>query len=87
MSKIVGIQKSEGEYEGHPYSNYRIFTLEDFSQNAEGCFGNYVKQYTAKKELLDRWMSEKKITPSQLIGMNCKMYFDDHGKVSLIQQA
>ena len=87
MSQIIGIQKSEGEFEGHPYSNYRIFTKEDFNPNAEGCIGNYVKTFTAKRELLDKWLAENKLSLSSLIGVKCKMYFDEHGKVSYIQLA
>ena len=87
MSKIIGVQKSVGEYEGYPYSNYRIFCVESFNPNAKDVLGNWCKTYTAKTEIVDRWMAEKKLSLQNLIGMNVEMFFDDHGKVSLIQQA
>ena len=87
MAKIIGVQKSVGDFNGHPYSNYRITCSEEYAETAKDCYGSTAKVYTGKTELLDKWMANNNLDPKSLIGLNVEMYFDPNGKISLIQLA
>lgn len=81
MSKIVGIQKQEGVFEGHPYCNYSFTCLEAYSNNILNAYGNYAKVYKGKVDVLDKWLIENKIDLKSLIGQNVKFLFDDKSKI------
>lgn len=86
MSKIAGVQKCVGEYQGFPYSIYRITVLDKYSEKREDCCGEHAKMYKCKTALLDGWMAQNKVASLQnLLGMNLNFFFDEWGNVNQIQ--
>ena len=81
MAKIVGIQKQEGVYEGHPYCNYSFTCQENYSDKIPNAYGAYAKVYKGKCEVLDQVLRDLKIDVKSLLGQNVTFLFDERGKV------
>lgn len=81
MAKIIGIQKQEGVYEGHPYCNYSFTCYEQYSDKIPNSYGGYAKVFKGKCEVLDQWFAQHNIDVKSLLGQTASFMFDDRGKV------
>lgn len=81
MAKIIGIQKQEGVYEGHPYCNYSFTCYEAYSDKIPNSYGGYVRVHKGKCDVLDQWLKANNLDIQKLLGQNASFMFDDRGKV------
>lgn len=80
--RIVGVQHMVGEYEGKPFDNYRIYTVDQDRQNQEtyGVCPMYTK---VKASVLHQVVAPDKI--NKLIDKNVMFYFDAYKNVVKVE--
>lgn len=82
--KVVGIQRSQGEFEGYPYDNYVLFVTDaDIKGLIAGICPRTIKvKATKMQEILDQ-LNMNKI--DALMNKNIIPYYDAYKKVCKIE--
>ena len=74
---VLGIEKSEGTYEGHPYSNYIMYTQHDITNGV----GFKTDRNKVKSKIVSDYVTTRGINISQLKGKEVNINYDRYGNV------
>lgn len=78
---ITGVDYMEGNYQGHDFKNYYLY-----SESPANVSGKRYKTYKIKKDVLENFMEKNLIDKaSRLVGLDLEFYRDDYRKITLIQ--
>lgn len=84
MKKIIGIKKSEGDYNGQPYCNYSVYYKE--LELVKDSVGEIVEKLTIKGVYLDDILKARNLDSFvKLVGIQFnEIYYDKYQKVRAI---
>ena len=87
MKKVIGVHESQGNFEGTDYHNINFHCSEAFDKDkCEGTKTSIVKvKYDVLCECVGKALMFKEIV--SLIGRDVAFYYDEHGKVNVVQFA
>jgi len=79
MAKIVGIQKVTGEFEGRPFSGYRLHMTSERKNVIGVCADHVFCKDDSLSDLLDSYK------PEQLLGLDVVIYYDQYKKPAMVE--
>ncbi len=74
---VLGIEKSEGTYEGIAYSNYIIYTQKDITNGV----GIKTERNKVKSRILSDYLTTRGLQVSNLKGKEININYDRYGNV------